>query len=367
MAGQTLTNSEAGNGRLEIRNLRVTFPIRNGIVEAVRSVSMTVEENEIVGVVGETGSGKSVSAAAVLGLLPSPGRVESGQIIFEGQDLRVVSEQELNRIRGGAIAFIPQHARAALHPMLPIGDQMLRIRRAHEAKFRRDDERERVLDAMRSVHLPDPEQLLRAYPHQLSGGMAQRVVIAIAFLARPHLLIADEPTSGLDATVQLRVLRLLHRMIKDAGTSALIITHDLGVVANFANSVVVMHAGRVVEAGPVEDVFEHPRHPYTIGLLSALPSSSIRSGDFSIKGSPPDPTTTVPGCSYAGRCPIVDERCTRDDPALELIDGKLRYVSCHHVARVEAKLEGVFATAAGTRNPTLSEEGSLHERRRAAP
>lgn len=342
------SQSTGTDDRLIVRDLAVAFPTRDGVVNAVNSASFTVRSDEVLGLVGETGSGKSVTASAILGLVRWPGKVTSGSIVFEGKELIGSSDGEMNRLRGRSIGLIPQNGRLSLHPMIRIGDQMLAVQRTHRPDFSRESARGHIEDLLRSVGFSEPGRVAEQYPHQLSGGMAQRVLIAVAFLTRPHLLIADEPTTGLDVTVQMRILNLLHEMIARAGTSAIIITHDLGVVAHYADRVAVMHAGQVVETAPVKEFFSNATHPYSIGLLNALPSEKKRAGGIMVRGAPPNLIEYPSGCPYHQRCALATGYCAKVPPlASEISPDHL--VRCHYADRA-----AVSSAYAGPAKPSAS-------------
>jgi ABC-type dipeptide/oligopeptide/nickel transport system ATPase component len=253
---------------LEVRDLHTRFFLPSGPVDALQGVTFHVDAGEIVGLVGESGSGKSVTAASILRLVKPPGRVMSGEIWFGGRDLVTAPERTLRDLRGREIAMIVQSPRAALNPLLRIGDQMVDIYRSH-VRVSRGQAWSTCIEMLAAVGISDVEQRARAYPHQLSGGTAQRVLIAIALLCRPKLLLADEPTTALDATIQIQILNLLRDLIRELGSAAVLITHDLGVAAHYCQRLLVMHGGRIVEDGAVESVFAHPTHPYTTRLVTA--------------------------------------------------------------------------------------------------
>jgi ABC-type dipeptide/oligopeptide/nickel transport system ATPase component len=265
---------------LDVRDVHTDFLLPTGPVHALQGVNFHVDTGEIVGLVGESGSGKSVTAASILGLVKTPGRIVRGQIRFEDRDLVTAPEHVLRDLRGRHIALIVQSPRAALNPLVRIGDQMVDVYRSH-VRISRRAAWAASLDMLSAVDISDVEQRARAYPHQLSGGTAQRVLIAIALLCQPKLLLADEPTTSLDATIQVQILNLLSELIHGVGSAALLITHDLGVAAHYCQRLLVMHAGRIVEDGPVDQVFAHPQHPYTERLIAA---SSLVGGDRQVEG-----------------------------------------------------------------------------------
>ncbi|MGY1748926.1 ABC transporter ATP-binding protein [Modestobacter sp. SYSU DS0511] len=279
-------------------------------------VSFDVHPGETVAVVGESGSGKSVTALAVMGLLDS-GRVEGGSIRYRDEDLARVTPRRLRDIRGDEIAMVFQNPMTALDPLYTVGNQIVEAIRLHR-DLKRSEARQRAVDLLREVGLPDPERRARSYPHELSGGQQQRVMIAIALACNPALLIADEPTTALDVTVEAQILRLMRRLQRDHGTAMLFITHDMGVVAEMADRVVVMYAGKVVEQGPVEDVLADPQNPYTRALLGSIPSPTISRDVLmpAIRGAVPSLLETPSGCRFHPRCPEVFDRCPTEEPSL---------------------------------------------------
>jgi len=303
---------------LEINNLSVRFYTHQGVVHAVNGISLSVSEGEVVGIVGESGSGKSVSMLSVLRLIPDPpGRIESGEVVFNGRDLLKLSEQQMEQVRGAEIAMIFQDPLTSLNPTLTVGRQIGEALRLHQGMDRRRAD-ERAAELLSLVGIPKARERLGDYPHQFSGGMRQRVMIAMALSCSPKLLIADEPTTALDVTVQAQIVELVRRLREQLGMSLLWITHDLGMVARLAYRVIVMYAGYIVEEAPVDDLFATPHHPYTVGLLASLPRLN-RSSDgklFSIPGQPPDLLKMSPGCPFEPRCAYQTERCQRENPVL---------------------------------------------------
>ncbi len=305
---------EAGEGDgavLAIRGLHLAFVSRDARgaprrARVLNGVDLDVGPGRIVGLIGETGAGKSMTATATIGLLP-PSAELSGQIVFEGTDLLGLRGAALDKVRGARIGFVAQNPRAALEPVTRVGDQLVRLIRAHSS-LSASAARERAIEVLTAVGIPDPQARYRAYPHELSGGMAQRVVIAMALVNRPKLVIADEPTTGLDVTVQAQVLDLLQQRVRAQGAASLIITHDLGIVAQYCDDMAIMFAGRVVERGPVATVFAQPRHPYTQRLIAA---SRARIGNdlSSLKSDPPDLYRQTSACVYADRCDRVQAVC----------------------------------------------------------
>jgi oligopeptide/dipeptide ABC transporter ATP-binding protein len=331
--------SGAGGGRemnalstgplLEVLNLQTHLHTPNGVIRAVDGVSVSVEAGKTLCVVGESGCGKSVTALSIMGLVPSPpGRIVGGRILFEGRDLLTMPKDDLAAMRGDRIAMIFQEPMTSLNPAFTIGDQIAEGVRRHRGGTK-GAARERALEMLRRVKIPAAEKRLDAYPHQMSGGMRQRAMIAMALANDPRLLIADEPTTALDVTIQAQILRLVRDLQRETGTAMILVTHDLGVVAEVADTVAVMYAGKVVEIGPVRQVFEDPQHPYTLGLIGSLPSLGRREGRLSaIPGTVPPPHLWPAGCRFSTRCPFADARCRSDAPPLvEMVPG--HSVACH--------------------------------------
>ncbi|WP_372839780.1 ABC transporter ATP-binding protein [Phaeovulum sp.] len=301
---------------LEVRGLRTVFDTRAGEVWAVDGVDVEVRRGECLGIVGESGSGKSVTFASVMGLVRSPGRVAEGQILFEGRDLRALSMREMREVRGKEIAMTMQDALTALNPALTVGEQISEVLEAHDetlparGKARRAAIRAKSVEMLGLVGIPSAENRLRQYPHEFSGGMRQRIMIAIALACRPKLLIADEPTTALDVTIQAQVLELITEIRESLGMSVVLITHDLGVVAEHCDRVLVMYAGQVVEAGPTAEVIANPRHPYTRGLLASIPRPAMRGQPINpIEGQVPDLIGMAPQCRFYSRCPLRRDAC----------------------------------------------------------
>jgi peptide/nickel transport system ATP-binding protein len=319
----------AGSPLLQVRDLRVTFHTDAGVVQAVDGVSFDVRRGETLAIVGESGSGKSVTALSLLRLLDSvPTATRSGQVLLDEQDLFALGPDAMRAVRGNRIAMIFQEPMTSLNPVFTVGDQIAEAIMLHR-RSSAEQARSEVIDLLRLVGIPAPERRVDDYPHQMSGGMRQRVMIAMALSCRPRLLIADEPTTALDVTVQAQILELLARLQRELGMSVLLITHDLGVVAEVAQRAIVMYAGKVAEEAPVESLFAAPRHPYTAGLLESLPSMSgkRRQGRLrSIEGSVPDALSFPPGCRFHPRCRHRFEPCARDLPPLVpvLIEGERR-------------------------------------------
>jgi len=326
---------------LEIEDLRTQFFTRDGVVRAVDGVSYAVNPGETLAVVGESGCGKSVTALSVLRLIPSPpGRIVSGHIRFQGRDLLQASEAEMRDIRGNEISMVFQEPMTSLNPVLTIGRQIgetLRLHQGLDARAAHD----RAVEMLRLVHIPEPERRVAQYPHQLSGGMRQRVMIAMALACNPRLLIADEPTTALDVTIQAQILDLMRELKAKIGAAIILITHDLGVVAEMAQRVVVMYAGRKVEEAPVDALFRRPLHPYTSGLLASVPrlGSTLRDTQHrrlsEIPGLVPSLREEIRGCAFAPRCPLATETCRRESPLLEAA-GRDRLVACFEWQRAAA-------------------------------
>lgn len=294
--------------------------------KALNSVSFVLAEGEILGLVGETGAGKSLTALSIMGLLRPPARVVAGSIRFSGQELVNLDLASLNRIRGSRIAMVGQNPRGALDPLTRVGDQIVRVIRAHQDVSPNVAQRQ-ALEAMARVGIPDPDRRFRSWPHELSGGMAQRIVIAMALVNRPQLLVADEPTTGLDVTVQAQILDLLRTLVREMNLGALVITHDLGVVAHYCERMAVMFAGRIIEMGPVGDVFDRPQHPYTRALIAATPENLELAGAAMTGMQPPDLYALPPGCHYIDRCSIAADVCATAPPWQAV--GAHQAVLCH--------------------------------------
>jgi len=315
---------------LDVRDLKVHFHTDDGVVKAVDGISYTVDAGQTLGIVGESGSGKSVSSLTVMGLTRSSRARISGSIVFDGMDLLSASDRELRSIRGGKIAMIFQDPLSSLHPMYRIGDQLVEAVRTHQdvSKARALD---RAVEMLGLVGIPEPRRRADSYPHEFSGGMRQRVMIAMALCNDPKLLIADEPTTALDVTVQAQILDLMHRLQEELDTAIVMITHDLGVVAEVTDDIAVMYAGRIVEKADKETIFAAPEHPYTWGLLKSIPRlDTPRDAELvPIPGRPPSLITLPPGCSFHPRCPYVREAHTRVDPHIEPVPGNPRHgVAC---------------------------------------
>jgi peptide/nickel transport system ATP-binding protein len=325
---------------LEVRDLHVRFDTEAGPLTAVDGVSFTVEPGGVLGIVGESGSGKSVTSLAVMGLLRGSRATVTGRATFDGRDLLALSETEMRSVRGNEVAMVFQDPLSSLHPLKRVGAQLAEAVRAHQ-QVGRAAARARAVELLRMVELPEPERRVDAHPHELSGGMRQRVMIAMALANDPRLLIADEPTTALDVTVQAQVLDLLDRLRAELGMALVIVTHDLGVIARSAREVAVMYAGRIVERAPTRTLFDAPEHPYTWGLLRSIPRLDAAPGTrlVPIEGRPPSLIARPTGCSFHPRCPHVREAHTRIDPPLEPTDGDPAHeVACLLPARERREL-----------------------------
>jgi len=315
---------------LEVEDLNVRFYTEDGVVKATNDLSYQVEAGERFGVVGESGAGKSVTSLAVMRLIDEPGVIESGEIRFKGRNLLELDDEEMRKLRGNEIAMIFQDAETALNPAYTVGEQISEAIR-HHLGMDEAAARERAIEMLESVGIPDPGQRYSNYPHEFSGGMQQRAVIAMALSCDPDLIIADEPTTALDVTIEAQILTLLEEIAEEYDTAIQLITHDLGVVAEFCDRVMVMYAGHPVEMAPVEDVYYDPQHPYTVGLMSSIP----RIGDDrdrlqTIPGRMPDLIEMPPGCNFHPRCPYAEESCTRREPQLvDTATGRAADVSDH--------------------------------------
>jgi peptide/nickel transport system ATP-binding protein len=311
---------------LDVRHLRIEFPTRRGILTAVDDVSFEIAPGEVLGVVGESGAGKSLTGAAIIGLLEPPGHIAAGEILLDGMRIDSLSHEELRRIRGRRIGAIFQDPLASLDPLYSIGHQLIETIRTH-LPLGQSAARARAIDLLREVGIPAAARRIGHYPHQFSGGMRQRVVIALALAAQPQLIIADEPTTALDVSIQSQIITLLKRLCRDHGTAVMLITHDMGVIAETADRVAVMYAGRIVEIGPVTDVIRAPKHPYTIGLMGSIPSLvGEREHLVQIDGSMPRLTAIPAGCPFHPRCNRVFDRCLHERP--DLLDAGASRAAC---------------------------------------
>lgn len=313
---------------LEVRDLQTHFFTRAGVVKAVDGVSFSVGRGKVMGLVGESGSGKSVTGFSIIGLVDPPGRIAGGSILFQGRDLAKLSEEEMRDLRGNRIAMIFQDPMMTLNPVLRIDTQMIETVLAHK-KVSKEEARQRARDTLGMVGIPSPDERLKAYPHQFSGGMRQRVAIAIALLHEPQLIIADEPTTALDVTIQGQILAEVQKLCANTGTSMIWITHDLSVVAGLADDIAVMYAGRIVEKGAVGEVLDKPLHPYTHGLIGSVPSRNKRGEALrQIPGMTPSLLNLAPGCAFRARCPRASEACLAEPVMAEILPG--RDVRCIH-------------------------------------
>jgi peptide/nickel transport system ATP-binding protein/oligopeptide transport system ATP-binding protein len=336
---------------LEVKNLQTHFPTRAGLVRAVDGVTFHIDSGELLGVVGESGCGKSITALSIMRLISPPGKIVGGEIIFDGKNLLKLSDAEMRQIRGDDIAMIFQDPMTSLNPVFTVGEQIAEALRLHR-KLSRKAAREAAIQAMKEVSIPDPARRVDDYPHQLSGGMRQRVMIAMALACDPKLLIADEPTTALDVTIQAQILELLDELGRSRELAVLLITHDLGVVAEVADRVAVMYTGRIVEESLVEELFARPKHPYTEGLLRSVPK--LTAADVAkkerletIEGTVPSPTNLPPGCHFAPRCPHRMPRCTAEEIPLYDLEGgvKVRCVLYDLAAAVAADHQGEHRTS----------------------
>jgi peptide/nickel transport system ATP-binding protein len=301
---------------LEVRNLVVEFPGRRGTLRALDDISFSIAPGEILGVVGESGAGKSLTGASIIGLLEPPGRIASGQILLEGRRIDDLSQDQMRHIRGRKIGAIFQDPLTSLNPLYTVGRQLVETIQAH-LPVNAADARRRAIGLLEDTGIPAPAQRIDHYPHQFSGGMRQRVVIALALAAEPKLIVADEPTTALDVSIQAQIIQLLKRICREHGAAVMLITHDMGVIAETCDRVAVMYAGRIAEIGPVHEVINQPAHPYSMGLMASIPDMAIeRERLMQIDGSMPRLDAIPPGCPYHPRCPRVFDRCTRERPDL---------------------------------------------------
>ena len=302
---------------LDVRALKTFFQVEGGEFPAVDGISFSIDPGRTLGIVGESGCGKSVTALSIMGLVPRPpGRIAGGEILFDGVDLLRLSTAALRELRGDRISMIFQEPMTSLNPVLTVGEQIVEGILRHRT-MSRDAAKDLAIEMLRMVHISSPEQRFNDYPHRLSGGMRQRVMVAMALACKPKLLIADEPTTALDVTIQAQILDLMRTLREETGTAIILITHDLGVVAELADDVVVMYAGRIVERATVVALFAEPQHPYTVGLLGSIPRLDIEQDRLAaIEGQVPNPLAPVTGCRFHPRCPFVIERCRQEDPPL---------------------------------------------------
>ena len=329
-----MQNAKNSDTLLEVKDLHTYFYTYEGVVRAVNGVSYGLNRGEITGLVGESGSGKSVTAQSIIQLVKAPGKIVSGEVWLDDENLLSLNQTEMQAVRGRKISMIFQEPRAALNPLFTVGDQISRVIQLREGCPRGIAEGQAV-DMMRIVEIADPERRANAYPHELSGGMCQRIMVAMALSANPLLLIADEPTTGLDVTVQAQVLDLIRTRVNSAGSACLFITHDLGVVAELCERVIVMYAGRVVEQGPVSEIFARPRHPYTQGLIASTLRVDVEKPISTIPGTVPDAVQLPSGCTFHPRCPFAEDLCQQEEPPM--VEAGLGHTTrCHIVSgRIE--------------------------------
>ncbi|MNK84621.1 Oligopeptide transport ATP-binding protein OppD [compost metagenome] len=324
---------------LEVQNLKTRFQTDDGSFYAVDDVSFNVKKGQTLGIVGESGCGKSVTSLSVMRLIQKPGTIESGKVLFKGQNLLEKTDEQMRSIRGNEMAMIFQEPMTSLNPVFTIGDQIEEAVLLHQKNLTKKQARERAIDMLRIVGIPAPEKRFFEFPHQLSGGMRQRVMIAMAISCNPELLIADEPTTALDVTIQAQILDLMRKLQKEFNAGMILITHDLGVVAEMCQDVAVMYAGRIVEFGTAEDIFYRPKHPYTRGLLDSIPH--FETGHKlerlkTVKGMVPSLYNLPKGCRFADRCPYAQDDCRAIYPTLENLRG-VHKVACHHPLSEEVK------------------------------
>jgi oligopeptide/dipeptide ABC transporter ATP-binding protein len=335
---------------LDVRGLKTYFRTMDGIVRAVDGVSFRIKPGQTLGIVGESGCGKSVTSLSVMRLIDRPGWIEDGQVFFAGRDLLELSEEEMRRVRGNKISMIFQEPMTSLNPVYTIGNQIGEVLRLHKHMKGRQI-RDRSIEMLRRVGIPAPERRLSDYPHNMSGGMRQRVMIAMALATDPQLLIADEPTTALDVTIQAQILDLMRGLSREFNTAVMLITHDLGVVAEMANDVTVMYTGQVVEHGTVYQVLKEPKHPYTQGLLASMPSVAIKGQRLhTIRGNVPNPLNLPKGCTFAPRCPHVMDICRQQEPKLlDIGQGHLVHCWLHQTPKGSSLTDG--ATVPGRQQP----------------
>jgi peptide/nickel transport system ATP-binding protein len=315
-----MTRAPANRPLLDVRGLRVEFPTRRGTLVAVDDISFHIDPGEVLGVVGESGAGKSLTGTAVIGLLEPPGRIAGGEILLEGRRIDNLSYEQMRRIRGREIGAIFQDPLTSLNPLYTVGRQLVETIQTH-TDLNPTDARKRAVELLQDVGIPAAERRIDHYPHQFSGGMRQRVVIALALCANPKLVIADEPTTALDVSIQAQIITLLKRLCREHGTAVMLVTHDMGVIAETADRVAVMYAGRIAEIGPVRDVIKEPKHPYTVGLMGSIPKITRRDEKLAqIDGAMPRLNAIPAGCAFNPRCPRVFGRCHVERPDLIAVD-----------------------------------------------
>lgn len=314
---------------LSVRNLRTIFHTYRGVVKALNGVSFDVYKKDFLGVVGETGCGKSVTSLSIMRLIEDPGEIVDGSVVFEGRDLLKLSEEEMQKVRAKEISMIFQEPKMALNPVLKVGYQIAEaVSTAEDLPIKSKEVQEKVYEILKAVGLPDPESMIEKYPHELSGGMAQRIMIAMGLVTKPKLLIADEPTSALDVTIQAQILHLIKELVSEMGTSAMIITHNLGVVAEYCERVVIMYAGNVAEIGNVKTIFKEPLHPYTKGLIKAVPVIGTKGKLQTIQGIVPDLVNPPSGCRFHPRCDHALDICSKELPPIKEVEPG-HFVACH--------------------------------------
>ncbi|MEE1657764.1 ABC transporter ATP-binding protein [Microvirga sp. CF3062] len=324
---------------LSVRDLRVEFVTRRGILKAIDGISFDIGKGEVLGVVGESGAGKSVTGSAVIGLIDPPGRIAGGEVLLSGMRIDNLPPDEMRRVRGKRIGMIFQDPLTSLNPLYRVSEQLVETIRTH-TNLSASAARKRAVDLLAEVGIPAPERRIDSYPHEFSGGMRQRVVIALALCAEPELIIADEPTTALDVSVQAQIISLLKRLGREHGTAIMLVTHDMGVIAETADRVAVMYAGRIAEIGPVRDVVQNPLHPYAKGLMGAIPSLENETDRLvQIPGSMPRLSAIPPGCSFNPRCPYVFDRCRVERP--EPIQHSEHRVACHLYDQSSVRSEAV--------------------------
>ena len=323
---------EAAAPLLDVRELKTYFFTRRGVAKVLDGLNLQVGKGEIVGLVGESGSGKSVTGFSLVRLLKHPGRIVGGEILFEGRDLTKLTDDQIQDLRGREISMVFQNPRSSLNPVITVGTQLTQVLR-YRRGLSGSEAREEAIRLLRTVHIPEPERRLDAYAHQLSGGMAQRVMIAMAISCSPRLLIADEPTTGLDVTIEYQIIELLKEMRNVTGASVIVITHDLNMAAEVCDRIMVMYAGRIVEQAPVRDFFTTPRHPYTVGLLASRPQLAVDDEIPTIPGNVPDLIDPPNGCPFHPRCRWATDICSQQMPPFLPINAR-HFAACHHVEEV---------------------------------
>ena len=323
------------NRLLEVKNLKVSFKVGKKKLTAVENVEFSLDKGKVIGIVGESGCGKSVTATSILRLVsPAVSEIDGeSEILFEGEDLTKVSEARMREVRGNEISMIFQEPMSSLNPVYRIGDQMIEMIRTHHKDVSKKDALDQCVEMLKRVGIPSPEQRVKEFPHQLSGGMRQRVMIAMALLCHPKLLIADEPTTALDVTIQAQILRILKKLAKESDTSVILITHDMGVVATVCQRIAIMYGGLIMETGTADEIFYDPKHPYTRALLRAIPSTELKEGERlqAIEGLPPSLINPPAGCPFAERCEYAEEKCRRELPAYHTFS-QTHQAMCHMCA-----------------------------------